>query len=70
MVRKYNAWAIHPWLGGIDESILDACREADIACNVWTVDSPEDIRRAIELEPTGIITDVPDRVMAALRTNR
>lgn len=70
MVRKYNAWAIHPWLGGIDEVVLGACRKADIACNVWTVDSPEDIRRAIELEPTGIITDVPDLVMAALRLER
>lgn len=66
MVKKYNASFIHPALSCLTKAIVDECRRNGIGCNVWTVDSPEDIMKAIEMEPTGIITNVPDRVLKAL----
>ena len=66
MVRASNADFIHPALSCVNKAIVDECRRHGIGCNVWTVDSPEDIKKAIEMEPTGIITNVPDRVLKAL----
>ena len=37
--------------------------------NAWTINSPEDIQRAIDLGIDGIITDVPDKVREALERN-
>lgn len=66
MVHKYNANYIHPALSCINKEIIDECKKNGIGCNIWTVDRPEDITSAIEMEPTGIITNVPDRVLKAL----
>ena len=66
LVDTWRADAIHPHLDCIDASIVAACKEAGVDINVWTVDSPEMIERAIALDPTGIISNVPDRVLAAL----
>ena len=66
MVHKYDADFIHPALSCVNKAIVDECKKHGIGCNVWTVDSPEDIQTAIEMEPTGIITNVPDRVLKAL----
>ena len=65
-VRKYGAWGIHPDFHCIDAITVEFCRKAGIACNLWTVDSPEMIRQAIAYQPTGIITNYPDRVLAQL----
>ena len=46
--------------------IVAACRANHILINAWTVDTPEAIRRAIDLQVDGIITNVPDKVLAAL----
>ena len=67
LALKYNASAVHPALGSLNPSVMEACGRAGIAVNIWTVNSPEEIRQAIALQPTGIITDYPDRVLAALR---
>lgn len=68
-VRSFHADIIHPQLGAVDKKIVDTCRENGIDVNVWTVDSKHDIKRAMELGVTGIITNVPDRVLAMLREN-
>lgn len=68
-VRSYNADIIHPQLGAVNEKIMEACRRNGIEVNVWTVDSSHDIKRAMELGVTGIITNVPDKVLNVLREN-
>lgn len=66
MVHTYNADAIHPDYIHLDEAICQACQAEGIEVNAWTINSPEAIARVIELHTTGIITDVPDKVLAAL----
>ena len=66
LVEKYKADAIHPELSGLTPAIVAACHAKCILINTWTVDSPEAIRRAIDLGVDGIITNVPDKVLAAL----
>ncbi len=68
-VRSYKADIIHPEINCMDKEIVDKCRENGIDVNVWTVDAPQDIERAMELGVTGIITNVPDRVLDMLRKN-
>ena len=65
-MERCHADAIHPELGGLTPAIVAACRERGILINAWTVDAPEAIEKAIALEVDGIITNVPDRVLAAL----
>ena len=38
-----------------------------LAVNVWTVDEPEEARRLAALGATAVITNVPERIAAALR---
>ena len=66
LVERCHADAIHPELGGLTPAIVAACRERGILINAWTVDAPEAIEKAIALEVDGIITNVPDRALAAL----
>jgi glycerophosphoryl diester phosphodiesterase family protein len=68
-VKSFNADIIHPQIGAINEKIVEACRKNGIEVNVWTVDSNHDIKRAMELGVTGIITNVPDKVLQTLREN-
>lgn len=65
-VQNHNADFIHPALSCLKKETVDECRKKGIGCNIWTVNAPEHIKVAIEMEPTGIITDVPDRVLKAL----
>lgn len=66
MVRRRKADAIHPYIECIEAAHVDLCRQNGIDVNVWTVDSPEWIAKAIRMGVTGIITNVPDKVRAAL----
>jgi len=45
---------------------VTACHDRGLLINVWTVDAPEAIERAIALKVDGIISNVPDRVLRAL----
>ena len=69
LVGRFHADAIHPYLPSIDETIVQACHENGVEINAWTINSPEDIQRAIDLGIDGIITDVPDKVREALERN-
>jgi glycerophosphoryl diester phosphodiesterase len=46
--------------------LLAALRAKDIELVVWTVNEPQDIERMIDLGVDGIISDHPERVIAAL----
>lgn len=64
--ENYLADAIHPALDVLTPAIREACRARGILVNAWTVDAPEAIQKAMDLDVDGIITNVPDRVLAAL----
>lgn len=66
LAKTYRADAVHPALGGVTPEIVAACRKEGILVNVWTVDAPGDIDKAIALQVDGIITNKPDLVLRAL----
>lgn len=53
----------------VAEKDLEKLREANIELVVWTVNAKKDIRRMLDLGVDGIISDYPDRVIAAMAEN-
>lgn len=66
LAAAYGADALHPQVDAIDRETVDACRRAGIDVNVWTVNDSPAIDRALALCPTGVITDRPDALHAAI----
>lgn len=66
MLERWQAQAWHPRLETLTAEAAGAVRAAGYDLNVWTVNEPEAIRRAAALDPSGIISDVPDVVLALL----
>jgi glycerophosphoryl diester phosphodiesterase len=56
--------ALHPWVGTLDRSTIDACHAVGVAVNTWTCDDPERIRELIAWGVDGICTNVPDVALA------
>jgi glycerophosphoryl diester phosphodiesterase len=66
-------WGIHPdKAAALDASreVFDAAHANGLHINVWTVDDPADARRLYELGADGIVTNVPDVVLAVVREPR
>lgn len=60
--------AVHPWVPTVDRALIERCHAAGLRVNTWTCNEPE---RAVELAGfgiDGICTDVPDVMIAALRS--
>lgn len=67
--KPYNPWvyakffgcaAIHPHFGSVNTAgYMAECRKAGIACNVWTVNTAQDIKAMLDLQVDGIITNYP-----------
>ena len=51
---------------GLTPDQVAACRAHDMATFVWTVNESSDIERCIELGVTGIVSDYPERIDAAI----
>ena len=69
MCRDAEAAFFHP-----DKAYLNAAFVADLQgrgfpINVWTVNTPEDLRRMLEYGVHGIITDFPARLREMMREN-
>ncbi|MCQ2437635.1 MAG: hypothetical protein MJ099_04500 [Clostridia bacterium] len=58
--------AIHPKIDDLTKEIVDDAHNHGLDVNVWTVNTPEAIQKAIDLGVDGIITNYPDRVLAVL----
>jgi glycerophosphoryl diester phosphodiesterase len=56
------------WL--VDEVLVQAAHEANLAIHVWTVDDETDMHRLVELGVDGIMTDVPTALVAVLRRDQ
>lgn len=54
----------------ITPRLLSAARQDARWVNVWTIDDPADMRRLIDLQVGGIMTDRPDLLAEALRPTR
>lgn len=52
--------ALHPEFKMVDEKYMEWARRKGYRVNVWTVNEAADLRRMLDLEVDGIITDRPD----------
>jgi glycerophosphoryl diester phosphodiesterase len=57
---------LHPWVGALRRSHIDACHGAGIAVNTWTCDDPERMAELISWGIDGICTNVPDVALTVL----
>ena len=64
---KLNAYAVIPSVKIIDDTIVRDARAAGLKVYVFTVNEPSDIARVIALGVDGLISDYPERVIAARR---
>ena len=68
-IAAASTWAdqVNPALGVIDEATVDAIHAADMETHVWTVNAGQDMRRAINWDVDGIITNYPQVLRDILR---
>jgi len=63
--------ALHPFVGSLAgaaaAAVTDRARELGIRVNVWTVNDEAEMRRLADAGIDGIVTDVPDLALRALR---
>ena len=53
----------HPYFKCVDEKFMAECEKHNVEVNPWTVNTPEDARRMIDLGCNMIITNYPDMVL-------
>ncbi len=65
--RYMGVDAIHPPITAFgDESFLDSCRKQRLDVHVWTVNSIEECKKMAQAGVEAIITDYPDKAVAAI----
>jgi glycerophosphoryl diester phosphodiesterase len=63
--RGYQA--IHPFVAQVDAPLVAEAHAAGLAVNVWTVNSPEDLRTMVGLGVEAVITDRLEEALAIAR---
>lgn len=66
MVARGHA-ALHPWVGTLRRSHIDACHGAGIDVNTWTCDDRERMAELVEWGIDGVCTNVPDVALDVVR---
>ena len=66
LARTIGATGIAPRVDRVTREFVQAAHRAGMRMVVWTVDSPDDIRRLIYFGADGIVTNVPDRLLELL----
>jgi len=61
---KYDA--LHPYYQDVDRDLVSKAKANQQQVNVWTVDSPDEIRRLAALNVDSLITNYPKEARAAL----
>lgn len=69
MAQKLNAEAINPTFRKLNQENVKAMHTAGFKVYVWTVNTSKDIQQMIDFSVDGIITNFPDRVTAAVKSN-
>lgn len=64
MCKDAEAEFFHPDKAFLDPALVAAVQGEGFGINVWTVNTPEDLRRMLEYGVRGIITDFPARLRA------
>lgn len=64
---KFTPQWLSPHHSITDEALVQKCRERGMKIVPWTVDSPEDIKRILDLKVDAIISNYPDRVLEQTR---
>lgn len=59
--------ALHPELRMVDEEYMKWARKKGYRVNVWTVNEAADLKRMLDLEVDGIITDRPDLLLQLMQ---
>lgn len=67
LIAAQGACCWCPYYHDLTQARLQAAHQSGLAVNVWTVNSPDDLRRMIDLGVDGIITDRPDLALAQIR---
>ena len=62
MAMKLDAVAIHPDFTSLNQEIVNTIHNAGFKIYSWTINTPEEINKAINFGIDGIITDFPDRI--------
>jgi|AntRauTorckE6833_2_1112554.scaffolds.fasta_scaffold01393_7 glycerophosphoryl diester phosphodiesterase len=74
--RVYNPWEyakrlgskyLHLYYKAVDNKLIQSCHKNNIKVNVFTVDKKEDIKKMIEFNVDGIITNYPLRALEILK---
>lgn len=58
--------ALHPWVGALTRSLVDACHARGLEVNTWTCDDPERMSELVSWGIDGICTNVPDLALTRL----
>ncbi len=66
-VTAHSHRAINPWDALVTPRWIAAAKEAELEVNVWTVDDPDRMIELAQMGVDGIITNVPDLAVQALR---
>ena len=67
--QKYQAFTVPEWwrsLRVVDRRFIDRARNADLPVHVWTVDEPAAATRLWQSGVSGIMTNVPERLLPLL----
>ncbi|MGE5529075.1 MAG: glycerophosphodiester phosphodiesterase [Patescibacteria group bacterium] len=67
--RRIEADALHPLHYGVRPELVAGAHAAGLLVNTWTVDDPGRIEVLSQAGVDGIITNTPDRALAALGTD-
>jgi len=65
-IADSGATILSPRFDGLQQADVERFRKRGIAVIPWTVNKPESIRRMIDWDVDGIISDYPDRVLEIL----
>ncbi len=57
-----------PYYALLNKSAVDRCHDLGMLVIPWTVNEPEEIKRVLDLGVDGIISDYPDRLIEAVKT--
>lgn len=62
-----KADALHPLVAYVDDAYLEDCHQAGLIVNPWTVNLEDAMRLCSDWGSDGIITDLPDVAVSAIR---
>ena len=66
VAARFGLHGVNPSLAALAPSIVAEAHGHGLLVGAWTVNTPEDIERALDLGVDGITTDVPARVFEAI----